>query len=365
MRHRIIEDDMKALTARDLPWEKLSGKTVLVSGAYGSIPAYMIEALLHLNKRWPDFDVKVLAVGRSPEKFRQRFAHALSRSDVQFIAQDVSAPLHLTGAVDYIIHGASWASPKYYGKFPVEVMAPNVLGTHHLLHLAHEKNVAGFLFMSSAEIYGAPPAAEIPVRETYIGTVDPTALRSCYAESKRLGETMCVSWHHEFGVPAKIARIFHTYGPGMALDDGRVFADFVADIVANRDIVMRSDGSAIRAYCYLVDATDALFRILLQGEPAVAYNMGNDDAECSVLELAQTLIETFPEKGLKLVHTPAHGGGYLQSQVHRTCPDTARLRGLGWSPQYSIREGFSRMVRSYEDSAPEEGRHAVSAVTQS
>lgn len=356
MRQRIIEDDMKELTARDLPWERFSGKTVLVSGAYGSIPAYMIEALLHLNKHRPDLDIKVLAAGRNPEKFRERFSHDIARSDLQFIAQDIAVPLHITGAVDYIIHGASWASPKYYGQYPVEVMAPNVLGTHHLLQLAHEKNVAGFLFMSSAEIYGAPPSSEIPVRETYTGNVDPTALRSCYAESKRIGETMCVSWHHEFGVPAKIARIFHTYGPGMALDDGRVFADFVADIVAGRDIVMRSDGSAIRAYCYLADAADGLFRILLQGDPAVAYNMGNDDAECSVSELAQTLLDAFPERGLKLRYAQAQGGGYLKSQVPRTCPDTTRLRGLGWSPRYSIREGFTRMVQSYGDDTRAQGR---------
>ncbi|MEW5756391.1 MAG: NAD-dependent epimerase/dehydratase family protein [Pseudomonadota bacterium] len=356
MRHRIIEDDMKELVARDLPWEKFSGKTVLVTGAYGSIPAYMIEALLHLNQCRPEFDVKVLAMGRSQEKFHKRFARDMARSDVQFIAQDVATPLHLSGPVDYIIHGAGWASPKYYGAYPVEVMAPNVLGTHHLLQLAHDKKVAGFLFISSAEIYGAPPPSEIPVRESYTGNVDPAALRSCYAEAKRIGETMCVSWHHEFGVPAKIARVFHTYGPGMALDDGRVFADFVADVVAGRDIVMRSDGSAIRAYCYLADAVDGLFRILLQGDPAVAYNLGNDEAECSVAELAQTLIDAFPEKGLKLRHGKSQGGGYLKSHVQRICPDTTRLRSLGWSPRYSIREGFSRMVRSYGDDTRARGR---------
>jgi len=355
MRHRIVAEDMEELAARDVPWEDLSTKTVVVTGAYGAIPAYMIEALLYRNERWPNFDVKVIAVGRSPRKFRERFGHLGDRGDLQFIAQDVSARFRLPNEVHYIIHGASWASPKYYGRYPVEVILPNALGTHYLLEVAHEKQVAGFLFMSSAEVYGAPPAAEIPVRESYCGNVDPAAVRSCYAESKRLGETMCVSWFVQYRVPTRIARIFHTYGPGVALDDGRVFADFVADIVLGRDIVMRSDGSAIRAYCYLVDAVDGLFRILLRGDPATAYNLGNDEAECSVLELAQTLVDAFPERGLRVVRGVRSEDGYLPSHVQRTRPDTTRLRALGWSPRYSVREGFTRTVLSYVSDAYAQG----------
>jgi len=346
MRHPVVAEDLAEISSRKLPWEKLDGKTILVSGAYGFIPAYLVEALLYQNET-RRAGIRVLALGRNPEKARRRFAHYQNREDLVYLFQDVCEQVQIEEPIDYLIHAASWASPKYYGKQPVEVIAPNALGTELMLRLAHARKVSSFLFFSSAEIYGAPPPDRIPVKEDYVGNVSPTDVRSCYAESKRLGETLCASWWHEYGVPAKIARIFHTYGPGMDLEDGRVFADFVRDVVQGRDLHMKSDGSAVRAYCYLADAVDGLLRILLQGEPANPYNMGNDQAECSVLELAETLISAFPERGIKLVRDVETRTGYLKSTVSRTCPNTARLRALGWETRYPVREGFVRTIRSY------------------
>jgi nucleoside-diphosphate-sugar epimerase len=134
----------------------------------------------------------------------------------------------------------------------------------------------------------------------------------------------------------------------MRLDDGRVFADFVADIINNMDIVLNSDGSARRSFCYLADATVGFFKVLLDGENATAYNVGNDSGEISILDLAELLVGMFPEKGLKVVKKcGVIQAGYLKSTLLRNCPDVSRIAKLGWQPHTDIREGFSRTIRSY------------------
>lgn len=348
MRHPVLEKDFAEFSHRNLPWDRLAGSTVVVSGAYGFINAYLIECLLFQNEIRPGFDLKVVGIGRNEEKAAKRFSHYARRSDFTFVAQDVCAPYRANHPVDFVIHGASWASPKYYGKDPVGVLRPNIFGTAALLDLAEAKKSRGFLFLSSAETYGNPPPDEIPIRESFLGSVNPVDVRSCYAESKRMGETMCVSWSHRCGLPVKIARVFHTYGPGMALDDGRVFADFVRDVVERRDISMNSDGSARRAFCYLLDAADGLLRILLQGESGVPYNMGNEDNECSMLELANLLAGMYPDRPLNVSRKAASNpAGYLQTTISRTVPDTTRLRHLGWKPSITLADGFRRTVDSY------------------
>jgi nucleoside-diphosphate-sugar epimerase len=163
-----------------------------------------------------------------------------------------------------------------------------------------------------------------------------------------MGENMCVSWFHQYNIPTKIVRPFHTYGPGLSLDDGRVYADFVADIVNNRDIIMKSDGSARRAFCYLTDAVQGFLTILLKGENGQAYNLGNPQGEISILELAVKLVDLFPEKGLKVLRQPIHDNpDYIPSQISRNCPDISKLLALGWQPQTSIEEGFKRTIGSF------------------
>lgn len=344
----IIKEDLQDIIDYNLDWDRLTGKTILVSGANGFLPAYMIEALLYLNETRKGDKVQVIGIVRNRTKALARFARYSNRSDFQLIVQDICQPISISGKVDYIIHAASQASPKYFGKDPVGTLSPNILGTYNLLELARKDKIESFLFFSSGEVYGEVNEAQIPTKENSYGYVDPVNVRSCYAESKRMGENMCVSWFHQFGVPAKIVRPFHTYGPGMSLDDGRVFSDFVSDIVNNRNIVMQSDGSATRAFCYLADAVKGFFTALLAGKNGEAYNVGNDKGEISILELANLLVKLFPEKGLKVnINEKNIRSGYLKSQISRACPDISKMHTLGWKPQYSVNEGFKRTVRSF------------------
>ena len=266
-----------------------------------------------------------------------------AESALQIITHDVSEPLSLPYPIHYIIHAASPASPRFYKDAPLSVIYPNVLGTINMLNLARTNPVRSILYFSSGEVYGEF-AGEID--ENAYGIVDPTALRSCYAESKRMGENLCIAYGSEYGLPVKIVRPFHTYGPGMKLDDGRVFADFVRSVVMGQDIVLTSSGEAKRSFLYLSDATLAYFLILTKGVNNEAYNVANEQGIISIKELAQIIVGLFPEKGLQVRFEPPKES-YMPSPIMSCAVKTHKLKALGWSPKVSIEQGFSKTIRSY------------------
>jgi len=348
-RHPIITVDLKAILSTELPWSILDSKTVLITGAYGFLPAYMVETLLYLNEQIANPSIKIIALVRNEVKARKRFKFYAGRPDLHFLVQDVVEPVDYPGAIDYIIHAASKASPRYYVTNSLDIIGANVFGTHNILQLAQRKHAQGVLFFSTSEVYGEVDNGRSLIREDNYGHLDPTQIRSCYAESKRLGETMCIAWaqHHE--VPVYIVRPFHTYGPGMDLEDGRVFEDFVADVVARRDIIMRSDGRAQRAFCYSADATSGFFTVLLKGQVRHAYNVGNPEGEISIGQLADLLINIFPKRGLRVIRQYTKISGYLPNPVLRSCPDISKIKQLGWRPTTGLVEGFRRTVLSYDN----------------
>jgi len=346
-RHPIIQADLGRIVSDPLPWDELFGKTILISGANGLVPSYILETLLYLNET-ESADIHTVALVRNRDTAMRRLGHLVNRSDMTLLVQDVRDVYSGPRAVDFVIHAAGQASPKFYGADPAGTFSVNVFGTWRMLELARDARSTAFLFLSSGEVYGRVQDPSIPVPETLFGALDPLLLRSCYAEGKRAGETLCACWHSQYGVPTKIVRLAHTYGPRMDLDDGRVFADFVADLVARRDIVLKSDGSARRPFCYLADSTAGIFTVLLRGSKGEAYNLGAD-SEISILELANRLCRIFPERRCKVVRRERDPGDpYIPSPVSGGCFDLSKIRALGWQPTTGIEEGFRRTVNSYE-----------------
>lgn len=344
--HPISFEDINAITSSNLDWNKLSNKTILISGANGFLASYLVYTFLMLNDKHK-INCKIIGISRAKQHAENRFKELLKRDDFEIIISDVCDALRLNKKTEIIIHAASQASPKYYGVDPVGTLNANVLGTNNLLQIAKDNNADAFLFFSSSEVYGTVDEDKIPTKENDFGFLDCTNVRSCYAESKRMGETMCISWMHQYKVPVKIVRPFHTYGPGMDLTDGRVYADFISDVVHGRNIQMKSNGSARRAFCYLKDATEGFLYVLLNGKTGEAYNVGNPAGEESIINLAQKIVALFPDKKLSVIKKEERNGEYLKSKVQRNCPDISKIKELGWNPSTTIETGFKRTVESY------------------
>lgn len=347
---RVWAEDVAEIVSRRNAWDELAGARVLVTGAGGFLGGYIVRTLLALNRQGAlSKPVRVVAMVRDSARARSRLSDVIDNPNLVVLEWDLnSLAVPSLRDVTYVVHAASQASPRFYAVDPVGTILPNTVGTVALLAALDPQRARGFLFISSSEVYGSVERASSIGEEDY-GIVDPTQVRSCYAEGKRAGETLCIAWGHQHGIPCKIARPFHTYGPGLLPDDGRVFSDFAFNMVRRENIVMHSDGSARRAYCYAADAVSGFFSVLLDGEPGMAYNVANADAELSVLELAETLVALYPERGLRVVReSPGAGSTYTASTFQRLVPSVDRLEKLGWKAKVSPREGFRRMIDAYD-----------------
>jgi nucleoside-diphosphate-sugar epimerase len=275
------------------------------------------------------------------------------------VRHDVVQPLPPgAGPFDYLIHAASIASPTYYRQHPIETMDANVNGLRFLLDhsLAQTRAghpVLGVLFFSSSEIYGDPPSEHIPTPETYRGNVSCTGPRACYDEAKRYGETLCVNFVRQHGLPVKIARPFNNYGPGLKITDRRVIPDFARDLLAGRDITLLSDGSARRTFCYVADAVAGYYQLLVQGRPGEAYNIGVESPDISMAQLAELMArlgrELFGYAG-RVICQPSPDPDYLVDNPNRRCPVITKARTeLGYHPQVTLEEGLRRSLLWYAE----------------
>ncbi len=345
-RHALVEEDLRAVVAQALPWDRFAGKTVLISGATGLVGGYLAEVLLCRNEIIAGPPCRVVALVRDRERAAVRFTHYGSRPDLEFLVQDIGAPVSGNLRPDFIIHAAGNATPRLFGSDPVGTYRGALLGTHHLLELAQRSNCEGFLLLSSGAVHGVVPDTLAVINERLFGSLDPLDPYACYAESKRMAETMCASWSRQHALPVRIARLSHTYGPGLRRDDDRAFAQFVYAIVDRRDIVLRSDGSAVRPYCYLTDAVDALLRILLLGGDGEAYLLAHVASACSVIELARLLTGLYPERGTQVRMLASSDTASIVNQDPYHQLDTSKLMSLGWEPRIGLREGFHRTLRT-------------------
>ena len=343
--NKIVKEDLAEIISENLSWEKLFNSTIVVTGASGILPSYMIETLLYLNEVY-GANISVVGIVRNMDKAYKRFKNYEERQDLILIKHDIRQPFKFGDSVDYIIHAAGQASPKFYGKDPVGTLEGHAIGTANFLQFAAEKSVRDFLYFSSCAIYGNPN--EKIIDENFIGKNNPLNLRECYPLGKLTGENLCVAYNHQFGVPFKILRIAHTYGPMMPLNDGRVFADFVANILCNENILLNSDGSAERPMLYVSDAVRAYFRIMLEGETANAYNVASEEYT-TILNLANTLVNLYPEKNLRVTFGKSIDAGYIPAEKdHSVRISVDKLKKLGWHQKYSIREGFWRTLEAYK-----------------
>lgn len=343
----LLQEDLNHIAANFPLADDLRGKTVLVTGATGLIGSQVVGALLNMN-RLKKTGIKVIAFVRSREKAEKVFGSLLKQGELELAAGDINQPISLDGAVDYVIHGASATSSQFFVSHPVETIFTAIDGTRHVLELAAQKRVSGFVYLSSLEVYGTP--ADVgPIDETYSGYLDPLQVRSSYSEGKRMAECLCAGYACQYAVPVKVARLSQTFGPGVAYQDGRVFAEFARCAIERRDIVLHTAGNTVRSYCYTRDAVRALLYILLRGKPGEAYNVTNMDTAVSIREMAQLVCGLVPERGIQLrFDTPENLASFGYNPEMVICLDSRKLQSLGWQAEVGLEEMFRRLIGSMQ-----------------
>ena len=299
----------------------------LISGAAGFIGSHICDRLIEEGH-------EVLALDNLITGHTDNISHLLSDARFRFIEHDVCVPIEVPGAIDRVFHLASLASPVDYLAHPIETLESGSTGTRTMLEIAVRKQ-ARFLLTSTSECYGDPQ--EHPQKESYWGNVNPVGLRSCYDESKRYAEALTMAYHRVHGLSTNIARIFNTYGPRMALNDGRVVPAFIDQALAELPLSVFGDGSQTRSFCYVSDMVDGLLR-LSESEERYPVNLGNP-VEMTILEFAQEIQARFGNGSkIEFKSLPADDPKLRQ-------PDISKAKSvLGWEPRVPLSEGLSLTI---------------------
>lgn len=330
------QDDIKSVAELSLPWEKLHGCNILITGATGLIGSCLVEVFMEYSLR----DYNVYAMGRNSQRMNKLFERYLSDESFHTILGDVTVPLSGNQTFHYIIHAASGAAPSEFSQHPVEVMKANIMGVANMLEYGIKHEMRRFLYVSSGEVYGEGDGRVFT--EDYSGYVDCTSPRSCYPSSKRAAETLCVSYAAEYGVDVVIARPCHTYGPHFTENDNRVYAQFIRNVLRNEDIVMKSNGKQFRSWCYVVDCVSALLHILLKGENGQAYNIADSDSNITIKQLADIVANSGNLKVIIEKSSEIEKKGF--NIVKKSIFATEKLMRMGWKPKTSIKEGIAKTI---------------------
>ncbi len=348
MIHPIVKKDIEnILVGIKKESKKLEGKTILITGSSGFLGSYFMAVFSELNRSCFKKKCKVIALDNYITGEKKNIL-GLSYDKKFIIKQcDVKSMPKIKEPVDYIIHAAGIASPVYYMKYPIETIEVGTKGTQNLLELAREKKVKSFLFFSSSEIYGDPQEGNVPTPETYKGHVSSIGPRACYDESKRLGETLCTVYHSLYKVPVKIVRPFNVYGPGMKANDYRVLPRFLVSAIKREPMPIHGNGLQTRTYSYISDSIVGFLKVLLSDDGGEVYNIGNDQDEINLLDLAKLIVKKVP--GSQVVNIP-YPDSYPADEPKRRCPDITKAKAkLSYNPKVDISDGVGRLLQWYRD----------------
>ena len=336
----ILNSDIDEILNRNIAsLNKMQGKKILITGAAGFLGRYFMKVFEEYNKI-ANNSIKIVALDNHITSLHNNDSFKVVDSNVEWIFGDAKLGSELPDRFDYILHAAGIASPAHYRTYPLETIYVAVDITRSLLNKA-QKDGARLLFFSSSEIYGDPIPSEIPTSEDYKGNVSTRGPRSCYDESKRLGETLCYVYSSEFKVPAFAVRPFNVYGPGMMPTDYRVLPNFAVSLVKGTKVSVYGHGEQTRTFCYITDAITGFLKVLIDAQNPTVYNVGNPDPEISMKDLAKLSCRIFNSlENFELVPYPA---SYPEDEPNRRCPNINKIsKELDFSPEIQLEEGLSR-----------------------
>ena len=346
---KIVQSDLAKITTTEFLSKIIPQTSIMITGCNGMIATYLLYYLLFLNDQY-DKNLQIYAITRNMAKTEKKFSDLLKRDDIKFIEHNVNEKFSFNFKVDYIFHLASSADPQNILNNPVDIIKANTLGVINVMEYAKSINAKKVIFSSTREVYGKMPAECTEVFESSLGIIDQLGTRACYPESKKMGECLINSYNLQYGTPYVILRIAHTYGPGMPIsNDGRIMSDLINNVVNKENIVLKSDGSAVRGFLYLSDLISAMMYTTFLGTDNDVYNICNEDENISILDLAKKLIKLYPERNLDLTYKQISSKEKeAYCKFKRVKMNTDKLRKLGWSPKVDLDVGLQNTVNSYE-----------------
>ena len=329
--------DVSTVGQKDLPWDQLAGKKIMLSGATGMIGSFLIDVLIEKG-----IDCQIYALGRDENRFRNRFREKAAK--LTFVSYDAGRPFPKDGldSIDYIMHLASNTHPLQYSTDPIGTITTNIIGLMNMLEFAETNDQCRFVFASSNEIYGENRGDVELFDEDYCGYINSNTMRAGYPESKRCGEALCQAYKAQAGLNVVIPRFTRTYGPTMLMSDTKAISQFIKKGLAGEEIVLKSAGTQFFSYQYVADSVSGLLTILLCGKNGEAYNIANEKSDIMLKDLAALIAEMSGTKVKFEIPDAVEAAGYSTATKARL--DGKKLKNLGWEPIYDIKAGISRTM---------------------
>lgn len=329
----------------------LEGSRVLITGPCGLIASYLVETIVRLNETHFSSPCEVIGISRSTIE-HGRLGHLVNDPHIQFWIGDASKEFINAGErpFDFLIHAAGRSAPQVFTHDPIGTIQVNINGLQWILEHAQLHHSKSVLYVSSSEIYGNPPSQWIPTQETYAGMTSSLGLRSCYTESKRCAEALCMAYIRMHALPINIVRPALVYGPGVPLTDHRVLFEFLRRALSGYPIALQDSGEARRAYCYVTDAVTMMWKILLSEHYGEVFNVGNQREEISIVDLAR-LIHTVCEVAIPpAIPSSSTQRDDLLDAPNRVCLDMTKMTlDFGFEAKVSLHDGLQRTVAWYRE----------------
>ena len=332
-------DDVIRVAELDLPWNKMIGKNLIITGATGMMGRFLIDVIMYRNKN-KDMNCHVTALGRSETKLYNMFKEYVDDSMLTTVEHDLNQSYEKgqLGYPDYVIHLASNTHPLAYSKDPIGTITINIIGLYNLLEYTTNYESGRTLMASSNEIYGENRGDVEFFNEKYCGYIDSNTQRAGYPESKRCAEALCQAYISQKNKDIVVARLTRSYGPTMNMDDTKAISQFIKNSLNNEDIVLKSEGKQFYSYTYVADAVSGLLYILLLGENGNAYNIADEKSDITLRDLAEVIAGYSGRKVIFQLPDEIEKRGYSTATKARL--DGTKIKQLGWTPFYDIKNGM-------------------------